>query len=475
MDFPATYRAGRAASTPARSYLVDLPGMRATGFSPEMMLTASPEGRVITNPLAGTRALHGTTEDLWLWAELQTDPKEVHEHAISVKVAADELASVCTPGGITVDDFKSVKRRGSVQHCGTRVGGDLVGGRDRWDALDAAGALRTLFERNGQARLQPGTGIVAAFDPAREYEKTCEKLRSIAPYPTEPLPSDHEGQEHGTGHRATNQPGPAMGKTASGYVFDNDGAHSADQLSLLAQTLDGITRDRLTRLGLAPGWSCLEVGAGNGTIAAWLADQVGPGGHVLATDLNTTHLRTLKSQGHLRVERHDITTDDLPDKAFDLIHARLVLMHIPQRDAVLERLRRALKPGGTILLDEFDCTYAPVLSLPDGTPPGLFETFNQALIRLLTAAGADPAFGRHSHHALHRAGFTDSDIETHLNPWRGGSPGCALHHSNTLHLKEGLETHGATTNDLQALRPLLRDPRFIVSSYPIYTASARTR
>jgi hypothetical protein len=58
-------------------------------------------------------------------------------------------------------------------------------------------------------------------------------------------------------------------------------------------TRDHGTRALLERLGIGPGLRCLEVGAGGGSIAAWMADQAGDGGHVLATDIDTTHLEPL--------------------------------------------------------------------------------------------------------------------------------------------------------------------------------------
>src|SRR6266516_3180461 len=111
--------------------------------------------------------------------------------------------------------------------------------------------------------------------------------------------------------------------------------------------LDPITTGRLTSTGVGPGWRCLEVGAGGGSVAGWLAARVGggvgPPGHVLATDINPAQLRPGPG---LEVARHDIVRDPLPDAAYDLVHARLVLQHLPERQAVLARLARTLRPGG---------------------------------------------------------------------------------------------------------------------------------
>lgn len=228
IDFPSTYLLGRAANTPARSFLLDIGGRRATGFCPETILEVGADGVVSTQPLAGTRSLGGSQEEnLRLRAELLDDPKEIYEHVISVKLAYDELSRVCTPRSVMVNELMSVKPRGGVQHLGSRVLGELAANRSAWEALEAvfpavtcsgipkaaaceyiahnergprglyAGAvlttaqdgtldaglvLRSLFEENGRRWLQAGAGIIGASRPEREYEETCEKLRSIARY-----------------------------------------------------------------------------------------------------------------------------------------------------------------------------------------------------------------------------------------------------------------------------------------------------
>ncbi|NKZ05445.1 salicylate synthase [Actinomadura latina] len=227
VDVIATYMRGREANTPARSFLLDLGGFQATGFSPEVLATVDADGRVMTQPLAGTRAFGTDAEtDARGRLELENDPKEIFEHAVSVRTSLEELHRVCDPGTVQVTDFMTVKERGSVQHLGSRAVGVLALDRSPWDALDAlfpgvtasgipkpdaieaitrledrrgmySGAvvavshdgaldsalvLRALYSENGRAWLRAGAGIVSASTPAREYEETCEKLSSIAPY-----------------------------------------------------------------------------------------------------------------------------------------------------------------------------------------------------------------------------------------------------------------------------------------------------
>ncbi|MCP9963866.1 salicylate synthase [Actinomadura madurae] len=227
VDLVSTYVRGRRANTPARSFLLSLSGFQATGFSPEVLASVDGGGRVMTQPLAATRAFgFGADADARTRHDLETDPKEIYEHAVSVRTSQDELYRVCEPGTVQVTGFMTVKERGSVQHLGSSVSGILAPGRTSWDALDAlfpgvtasgipkpeaidaitrleehrglySGAvvtvshdgsldaalvLRALYAENGQAWLRAGAGIVSASTPDREYEETCEKLSSIAPY-----------------------------------------------------------------------------------------------------------------------------------------------------------------------------------------------------------------------------------------------------------------------------------------------------
>nr|WP_242606222.1 chorismate-binding protein [Protofrankia symbiont of Coriaria ruscifolia] len=117
VDLTATYALGRAGNTPARSFLLDLGGQKAAGFSPETVVEVSAYGQVAAHPLAGTRA-HGLGADVDAdrRAELESDPKEIFEHATSVKLAYGEVSQVCEPVSVAITDFMTVARRGSVQH-----------------------------------------------------------------------------------------------------------------------------------------------------------------------------------------------------------------------------------------------------------------------------------------------------------------------------------------------------------------------
>src|SRR5215469_14703965 len=130
-----------------------------------------------------------------------------------------------------------------------------------------------------------------------------------------------------------------------GYLLPNGGPEAPTRFAALSELFDEVTIHHLEKCGVRYGWSCLEVGGGSGSIARWLADHVGPTGRVLATDIDTRFLETPGSR-NLEVRRHDIAVDPLPQGTFDLVHSRLVLLHVPQREQALASMISGLKTGG---------------------------------------------------------------------------------------------------------------------------------
>jgi salicylate synthase len=244
IDLIGTYVCGRRGNNPARSFLLRLGGIEAAGFSPEIVVEVTDGGRVVTQPLAGTRALTpDTAENERLRTDLRSDPKEIYEHAISVQIACDEMRDLCAPDSVTVEEFMVIKERGSVQHLASRVAGQMGPGQGPWHAfgsafpavtasgvpknaaytciraaeteerglysgavltvdhdgsMDAALVLRAVYRQYGRTWLRAGAGIVGFSRPEREFEETCEKLLSVARFIV-PASTPHTGP----GHHAT--------------------------------------------------------------------------------------------------------------------------------------------------------------------------------------------------------------------------------------------------------------------------------
>ncbi|GGQ50375.1 class I SAM-dependent methyltransferase [Couchioplanes azureus] len=255
------------------------------------------------------------------------------------------------------------------------------------------------------------------------------------------------------------------------YAFDNDVSEAANQLRHIGETVDPHTLATLDTLGVEPGWHCWDVGAGSGSVARWLAERVGPRGHVLATDIKPHHV---PPRDHLEVLRHDVRTDPFPPRRFDLVHARLLLMHLPAREQILGRLTDALKPGGILVISDWETSHLDlVLDSPDEAGTRLFRRFLDICLAGSPAVGIDPRWAAKANGAMRRAGLTGVVTSVHARSWPGGTGACLLHRSNTIQLQPELLAAGFTEDELATLRDVLLDPRFVISSYLMFTTVGR--
>ena len=197
------------------------------------------------------------------------------------------------------------------------------------------------------------------------------------------------------------------------YVLPHSIPQEDARLTLMSQMLDPQLFFRLEQLGVGPGWRCLEVGAGNGSVSLWLAGKVGPQGHVVASDIDTRYLDRLAAP-NLEIRRIDVTCDPLGDD-YDLVCGRAILHHIPQRIDVLARLAGAVRQGGSILLEEPD--FHPVLATDSAVLRGFWEGF------LAWAAnhGIDYFVGRRLGQLLAEQGFGKIAVHGETILFNGGS------------------------------------------------------
>jgi ubiquinone/menaquinone biosynthesis C-methylase UbiE len=192
------------------------------------------------------------------------------------------------------------------------------------------------------------------------------------------------------------------GDPAQAYALDSAWHAERDRLDSLTRLYDAGTLELVDRLGVIAGWHCLDVGAGTGSLAQKLVDRVAPSGSVTALDVDTRFLDPLASE-HLHVRRTDVTKDPLPEAEFDLVHARLLLEHLPQRDGVLTAMVGAAKPGGWVLIEDFDWSTAFMVDPPSATHDKVASAIRELFIR----HGYTPSYGRQLPRALATAGLVD--------------------------------------------------------------------
>ena len=249
------------------------------------------------------------------------------------------------------------------------------------------------------------------------------------------------------------------------YAFTNARAIQRERLSLLATLLDEGTFRLFTARGVKPGWRCLEVGAGGGSVPTWLCRHVGPNGSVLATDQDTTVLDELEYP-NLEVRAHDVLRDELPSGEFDLVHARLLLAWLAEPEVGLRRMVAALKPGGCLLVEEMDFgSLAPDPGL-DSRTQAMFARVVEAHNAVLAEHHAfDPCYGRRVARNLSDVGLVNPGCEGRVWTWRGGEPGGRVWRLTFVQLRDEMIASGLVgAEEVDAVIELCEDSRLRFTS-----------
>jgi SAM-dependent methyltransferase len=225
------------------------------------------------------------------------------------------------------------------------------------------------------------------------------------------------------------------------YLLDNQQAEAGQRFDALGELFNPSTFRHLQALGLSPGWRVWEVGAGGASVPQWIAEQTHS--EVLATDIDTSWL---EEDAAYRVRRHDIGRDPVPEGRFDLVHARLLLVHVPNRVDALTTMIDALEPGGWILLEEADPGLQPLVC-PDesGPPQELANRLKRAFRSLMSDRGADLSFGRTLPRLLRTAGLAHIQADSFFPM---GGPTCdALERATVEQIRERLVAADLATEE----------------------------
>ena len=236
--------------------------------------------------------------------------------------------------------------------------------------------------------------------------------------------------------------GYALGRTPEEY----------ERLRAQSRGWEAATGRLLDQIGLAPGASCLDAGCGPGETMRMLAQRVGPAGRVLGIDvdapLGALAQATLHGAGHRHCHFHaqDLTAGEpIPGAPFDVVYARLLLFHLPQRVAVLARLWDAVAPGGHLAVQDYDLRTASVLPALNSA-----EEVRRVVIASFTAAGCDVHAGARLPQLFRQAGIgapDGTDVAGRIEPL--GTGRALLEHTFRSLLPTAL-AHGITTETAAA-------------------------
>ncbi len=261
--------------------------------------------------------------------------------------------------------------------------------------------------------------------------------------------------------------------TSNVYLLDNANAKAGTRMDVLARMFDAPTQRVLERVGVGAGWHCLEVGGGGGSVARWLAARVGASGRVLCTDINTRIIEGSRGgqAQNLEVAVHDIARDPLPAASFDLVHARLVLIHVIERERALERMVEALKPGGWLVIEDFDGASIQ----PDGrvnrheTPLPTSEAVRKFLTR-----NHDGYFGRRLHGRFRELGLVEVHAEGRVLMFDRHNGGSDLMRVNFEQIGADVINAGLLTREqLEADLAMIETDQFAMPSPIMWSVAGR--
>jgi SAM-dependent methyltransferase len=254
------------------------------------------------------------------------------------------------------------------------------------------------------------------------------------------------------------------------YLYENARSGAANRLRALEQIEDVTTIAALLRLPPLQGLSCLEAGAGAGSIAAWLAERVGAAGQVLATDIDVAHL----DASAYAVRRHDLARDELPGEAFDLVHVRHVLIHLPAPAAALRRIRAAMRPGAHLLVEESDLGTWAALGDPGSQCSLRLQRAVEIIRRIYSSRGMNVRLGAGLARALREEGFSVVDERASSRVVTGGSPEATYQKMSTLHLADAIAAgQPELSHELAQLAHCFDDPALQYRTRTTVSVTAR--
>jgi len=257
---------------------------------------------------------------------------------------------------------------------------------------------------------------------------------------------------------------------------------SAGESARLQRQADELAPDSaalLDRAGVRPGQAAIDLGCGPRGILDLLAARVSPGGRVVGLDADPVHTAMAarfaaeRALGQVKIVTADARHTGLASGSFDLVHARTLLINVPDPAQVVAEMVRLARPGGAVAVAEPDTEHA--LCYP---PDPAFDRICAIFAVAFSRNGADPAIGRRVPELFCRAGLAEVEVEsrTQMYPPGNSRRTVRLDLVNAMRpqiVEMGLAS-GRELDELDAAaRPHLEDPRTVVMSGLLFLAWGR--
>jgi SAM-dependent methyltransferase len=255
----------------------------------------------------------------------------------------------------------------------------------------------------------------------------------------------------------------------SGHYPIEHRAGEIERLRIQAEGMGPDTCTMLDRIGVAPGWACLDIGCGPGGITNLLSDRVGSSGRVVGLDMDEQFLAHARKNAPANVEfrRGDAYGSDLPASAFDLVHMRFVASTAGDPERLIREAMRLVRVGGMVALQE-----------PDGStlnchpPHPAWDQLKAALLGAFAGVGADLTLARRLYTLAREGGLADVQYRPFLIGVRSIDsmvdylPSTVESLRGTV-LKLGLLTEADLASALAACRKHLHDPGTVFTMYTV--------
>jgi ubiquinone/menaquinone biosynthesis C-methylase UbiE len=271
--------------------------------------------------------------------------------------------------------------------------------------------------------------------------------------------------------------GPSLDPVQA-YALGADPGEAA-RLHRQSDELRPEAEELLGRIGVTPGQAVADLGCGPSGILTELSAAVSAAGSVIGLDASPAHvaMATEYAKSHrlanVTVTEGDARHTGLPDGSFDLVHARTLLVTVPEPAGVLTEMARLARPGGWVASQEPDCEHAlcyPPLPAWDRLQEIIWDSFRRS--------GADPFLGRRLPELYRQAGLADVEVTVHAKTYPAGHSRRTVipdlvRSLQSVIVERGLADERELAELDRAVREHLADPRTLMMPHLLVVAWGR--